>query len=203
MFMAHLSVELITLDSEISTLTDLDLSWSIKPPGLASASASASTRRKSMLMPDELVLDDDVLCDLDADLSRSDAGTPIKGASASASSLQVAEEASIMINRVISESESKLASISASNTSDRDHSIHTDDGLAQGRAQTQWTAAMNWIMTNDPSAFANELTKLHWELFSTIRVSALLLHCGRNRLLTSVSLGMFCVTIWVKRVIRP
>lgn len=172
MFMAHLSVELTMIDRDISTYTDLDLSWSLKPPGLTPV--SASTRRKSILMPDELVIDGDVLYDLDANLSRSDAGTPVKETSASASSLQVAEEASIIMNRVDSGSDSRLAS--ASTVSDRDYkSVHSfyPDGNAVAHAQmhAQWTAAVNWIMTNDPAAFAIELTRLHWELFCAIRVS--------------------------------
>lgn len=167
LYMAHLSVELIALERDLPNLTDLDLSWSIKPFDPSSAHVSTSTRRKSMLMSDELVIDSDVLYDLDANLSHSEAGTPDKAASASASSLQVAEEASVIMSRVTSGSESKLASMTASNVS----SVYSDDGQIQARAQTQWTAAVNWIMTNDPASFANELTRLHWELFCNIRVS--------------------------------
>lgn len=172
-FMAHLTVELIDIDKRIPTFTDPDKSWALRPPG----SISMSNRRKSMMMPDELVLGDDLLYELDTDhsLSRSEVNTPIKDRGASTSSLQVAEEASAIMNRVTSASESKLATVSS--MSDKDNkSIYSGSASASPSASAasdgspvQWTAAVSWIMNNQPEHFASELTRLQWDLFSAIR----------------------------------
>lgn len=175
MFMAHLTVELVMIDRKISTFSDPDTSWSLEPPGQQHHHA----RRKSvMLSPDELVIDDDVLYEFDdSTISRSEAGTPIKDRtgdmSVSASSLQMAEEASVIISRVDSGSETRFASTTAASASDG-KSVNSSGAATSASANAspaQWTAAVTWILHNDPVLFATELTKLQWELFRAIRVS--------------------------------
>ena len=166
-FMAHLTVELITINNQIPSLTDPDTSWSFKPAG----SISMSNRRKSIMNPDELVLDNDLLYELDS-ASRSEVDTSIQDRGASTSSLQVAAEASVIINRVASASDSKLATVSSSSDKET-KSIYSGSASASPLTGSdggqQWAAAISWIMDNTPEHFASELTRLQWGSFCEIR----------------------------------
>jgi hypothetical protein len=163
MFMAHLVVELTMFEEALPIYVDLDASWSIKP------STAVSTKRlSSILSPSELVVDEGVMYDLDSNLSRSDIGSPFKprqNPHGSTASLLVDEEASVVMRRKFSGSDSKLTST----TSNTDEKSATPSPPSD--APAQWTAAVQWIMNNEPLHFAVELTRIQWELFLSIRVS--------------------------------
>lgn len=106
--------------------------------------------------------------DVDSNLSRSDIGSPFKprqNPHGSTASLLVGEEASVVMRRKFSGSDSKLTS-TTSNTDKKSVTL-----TPPSDASAQWTAAVQWIMNNEPLHFAVELTRIQWELFLSIRVS--------------------------------
>lgn len=167
MFMAHLTVELTMFEEALPIYEDLDTSWSVNRAG--ALSTSTSKKRQSILSSSELVIDGEVLYDLDSNLSRSDIGTPIKTHhDPSSVSLLVDDEASVVMARGMSGSDSRLPS-----TSDKKSGsgISTSSSPSGGSdSPVQWTAAVHWVMNNDPVQFAADLTRMQWELFRSIRV---------------------------------
>jgi hypothetical protein len=161
-FMAHLTVELIMIEDGIPIYVDIDTSWSCK--------LVESTSRQSISLSHELLVDG--LYDLDAILSPTDidTGTPIKSnhLSRSTGSLLIDDEASVIMERRISNTDSRSDKRS---TGTGAGSVSGSGSLSTDSSPGQWTTAVNWVMNNDPLQFAAELTRMQWDLFLTIRVS--------------------------------
>ena len=163
-FMAHLTVELIMIEDGIPIYTDFDISWSLKP-----ASSFNPDTNTNINAPQELVIDSMYELDImsPTDLDDHEIDTPLKRLGPSAGSLLVDEETSVIMERRLSGSESRVA-LSSHSDRDKDKKF-----LIEREKPSEWSAAVGWVMNHDPLEFAAELTRMQWDLFVTIRVSPL------------------------------
>ena len=163
-FMAHLTIELIMIEDGIPIYTDFDASWSLKP---TSSSNPDTTTTTNITAPQELVIDAmyelDIMSPTDLDDHEND--TPLKRLPPSTGSLLVDEETSLIMERRLSNSDSRVA---LSSHSDKDKKSYIER-----ENPSEWSAAVGWVMNHDPLEFAAELTRMQWDLFVTIRVSPL------------------------------
>lgn len=151
-FMAHMTEDLIKMEQNLENVVDVDTSWAMK---VKSDSLALSS-------PSELVIDTDVLYDYDSALEKSSISTPLNGSNGSVSSSSLAANAneSGSIPRKRSGSEPRYPS-----------DLRQDDTGA-----SKWASAVQTLLTTDPRTFAAELTKMQWELFSSIRPRDILRH---------------------------
>jgi hypothetical protein len=163
-FMAHLTVELIMIEDGIPIYTDFDISWSLKP-----ASSSNIETKSNINAPQELVVDSMYELDImsPTDLDDTEIDTPLKRLGPSTGSLLVDQETSVIMERRLSGSDSRVA---LSSHSDRDKD---KKAFVEREKPSEWSAAVGWVMNHDPLEFAAELTRMQWDLFVTIRVSLL------------------------------
>ena len=163
-FMAHLTIELIMIEDGIPIYVDLDSSLSLKP------TSSSNPDTTTNITPQELVIDSmyelDIMSPTDLDDHELDA--PLKRLPPSTGSLLVDEETSLIMERRLSNSDSRVA---LSSHSDKDKKSYIER-----EKPSEWSAAVGWVMNHDPLEFAAELTSMQWDLFVTIRVSPLHLH---------------------------
>jgi hypothetical protein len=166
-FMAHLTVELIMIEDGIPIYVDLDSSWSFKSASPSNLDTNTDTRLSA---PQELVIDSmyelDIMSPTDLDDHEND--TPLKRLPPSTGSLLVDEETSVIMERRLSGSDSRVA-LSSHSDKDKKSFVSSDK-------PSEWSAAVGWVMNHDPLEFAAELTRMQWDLFVTIRVSHLSLH---------------------------
>jgi len=159
-FMAHLTVELIMIEDGIPIYVDLDSSWSLKP-----AASSNPDTKANIDVPQQSVIDSmyelDIMSPTDLDDAEND--TPLKRLPPSTGSLLVDEETSVIMERRLSGSDSRVALSS--------HSDKDKKSFMSFDKPSEWSAAVCWVMNHDPLEFAVELTRMQWDLFFTIRVS--------------------------------
>jgi len=169
-FMAHLTVELIMIEDGIPIYTDLDSSWSLKP-----ASSSNPDTTANINVPQPLVIDSMYELDImsPTDLDDTENETPLKRLPPSTGSLVVDEETSVIMERRLSGSDSRVALSS--------HSDKEKKSFMSFDKPSEWSAAVGWVMNHDPLEFAVELTRMQWDLFFTIRVSPLSISSIKKR----------------------
>jgi hypothetical protein len=104
-FMAHLTVELIMIEDGIPIYTDFDISWSLKP-----ASSSNIETKSNINAPQELVVDSMYELDImsPTDLDDTEIDTPLKRLGPSTGSLLVDQETSVIMERRLSGSDSRV-----------------------------------------------------------------------------------------------
>jgi hypothetical protein len=167
-FMAHLTVELSTIEDGIPIYEDLDASWSIKP-GNPSAPEPVVPVHEVAAGHDSLY-DLDIMSPTEVDDNDNDNGndtdTPLGRLPPSTGNLLVDEEASVIMERRLSGSDSRVALSSQWDKRSLSFGIPS-----AGDHSSEWQAAVAWVMNNDPLEFAAELTRMSWDLFVTIRVS--------------------------------
>ncbi|OCF42931.1 hypothetical protein I317_03282 [Kwoniella heveanensis CBS 569] len=169
-FMAHLTGELIMIENSLSETVDVDQSWS-----LHTASPPSTSSRPSVI-DSELVLDSEVLYEFDSSLDKSEPPTSMKERTHSARSVStssLALESDQQHRRKRSGSDPRLGAITTSIGSGSDDKL---GGHSHGQAQAfdemgyhRWAGAINMVISMDPRAFATELTRMQWELFTCIR----------------------------------
>jgi hypothetical protein len=193
-FMAHLTVELIMIEDGIPIYTDFDISWSLKPASSFNPDTNTNTNINA---PQELVIDSMYELDImsPTDLDDHEIDTPLKRLGPSTGSLLVDEETSVIMERRLSGSESRVA---LSSHSDRDKDKKS---FIERENPSEWSAAVGWVMNHDPLEFAAELTRMQWDLFVTIRVSPLYF-ISIMKMMTDDRDGMYLDMILGKRKIR-
>ncbi|WVF71424.1 hypothetical protein IAT40_006228 [Kwoniella sp. CBS 6097] len=169
-FMAHLTGELIMVENSLSETIDLDQSWSLHTSSPPSAGSQPS------VIGTELVLDSEVLYEFDSSLDKSEPPTPLKERTHSARSVSTSSLAleSDHHHRKRSGSDPRIGGIVTSLGSGSDDKV---GGHGHGHGQQvfdemgyhRWAGAINMVTSMDPRAFATELTRMQWELFTCIR----------------------------------
>lgn len=169
-FMAHLTIELIMIEDGIPIYTDLDQSWSLQSSNLPSNHVGGNASAPQALVVDSLY-ELDIMSPTELDENDNNSDAPLKRLPPSTGSLLVDEEASVIMERGLSGSDSRVAL-----------SYHSDKRSVGSDNPSEWQAAVTWIIEHDPLEFAAELTRMQWDLFVTIRVSSLSISFDTNRL---------------------
>lgn len=178
-FMAHLNSDLISIQNGLLKATDPDESWSLHSHDVTSHSVEDGT---GVLTHNERVrkLDDNEGGDEMNSIARKTASN------LSASTGTVSLEG---VKHRQSESDSRgIEILSGVSTVGKEGSLsgsqhsHTRSSGASYRmngmqisdevADEKWGTALNMVMRMEPKVFAAELTRMQWELFLDIRVSA-------------------------------
>ena len=151
-FMAHMTEDLVKVEQNLDNVVDVDTSWTIKVKSGSLALSSTS----------ELVIDTEVLYDFDSAIEKSSISTPFKESTGSVSSTSLAADAnesgSLPRNRSGSEPRYPL------------------DLRQEDAGPSKWTGAVQTVLAAEPRTFAAELTRMQWELFSSIRPRDVLRH---------------------------
>lgn len=160
-FLAHITQDLAAIERTLDEVVDLDQSWSCQPatPNPAKSSPHPSTELKEDAHDNEEHLDD---------------GDQVKPKSAAS-----LNEPEVKVGRPLSSDRATQSDrATTDSSSDLSQSVYSGDNVGHQR----WSAAMQLLLRMDHQVFAVELTRMQWELFSSIRARDVLRHdIGKER----------------------
>lgn len=199
-YMAHLAVELVDIEAQIGSVPDVDDSWSYKGPQkpaparastapLPSPTGEGQAHAVDGSSMSHIASTTGALPDSDSPtasmISRTQTmQTPAGGANTPGSYFP--------LQPIRSEStKSSITSTSIPSTIS-----------PEGPGSLQYAA--NYVLNIEPKEFAAELTRMHWQLFRSIRVSGIIqvLKVCNIWLVADGSRGMYFGMIWGRRWIR-
>lgn len=150
-FLAHVTVDLVSIEQGLDKVVDLDHSWSCRP-NLDEANLQTPETAAAL----ELVVEKDGL--LLEDEVASDSATPMKEKSGSTYSRSTT---SLTVDL------DPLPTRSGDSGSEQSRSVYSNDESGHRK----WSSAINALLHMEAQHFALELTLMQWELFAAIRVS--------------------------------
>jgi hypothetical protein len=154
-FLAHVTVDLVSIEQGLDKVVDLDQSWSCRP-NLDEANLQTPETAAAL----ELVVEKDGLLfeDEAASFPSTDGATPMKEKSGSTYSRSTA---SLTVDL------DPIPPRSGDSSSEQSRSVYSNDESGHRK----WSSAINALLHMEAQHFAFELTLMQWELFAAIRVS--------------------------------
>ncbi len=154
-FLAHVTVDLVSIEQGLDKVVDLDQSWSCRP-NLDEANLQTPETAAAL----ELVVEKDGLLfeDEAASFPSTDSATPMKEKSGSTYSRSTA---SLTVDL------DPIPPRSGDSSSEQSRSVYSNDESGHRK----WSSAINALLHMEAQHFALELTLMQWELFAAIRVS--------------------------------
>ncbi|BEI89643.1 uncharacterized protein CcaverHIS019_0210050 [Cutaneotrichosporon cavernicola] len=152
-FLAHVTVDLVSIEQGLDKVVDLDQSWSCRP-NLNEANIQTPETAAAL----ELVVEKDGILFEDevAPFPPTDSTTALKEKSGSTFSRSTA---SLTVDL------DPIPPRAGDSSSEQSRSVYSNDESGHRK----WSSAINALMHMEPHHFALELTLMQWELFAAIR----------------------------------
>lgn len=148
-FLAHVTVDLVSIEQGLDMVVDVDQSWSCRPnPDVSNLQTPDTAAALG------IVVEKDGILLADQEVPMNDSKTAFKDKSSfnrSAGSLTVDLD--------------PLPPRAGDSSSEQSRSVYSNDETGHRK----WSSAINALLHMDPQHFALELTLLQWELFAAIR----------------------------------